>query len=114
MSDRVRDKKTHHETDVPSTIAFFKISNDVIDSLGELEGDLIYVVPATLLSNVKFTVQDVETLPQTITYKETDREEMIAVGTKIEGVVESKSIVIAEKLWGAWFLTRVLRVGGNV
>ena len=112
MTVRVRDKKKLLETDGPRSIAIFKLP-EIIDeeNYEELTADKIYVYKATLLSNVKFTVLDVETKPQTITFDATTIEEDLAGGQKI---AKSKSIVIGERIMGQWYILRDLKVGGDV
>ncbi|QDV50865.1 hypothetical protein Enr17x_29100 [Gimesia fumaroli] len=113
MNDvRIRPKKTNYETDSPHSIDFFQLP-EIIDeeNYDELTADKIYVYKATLLSNVKFTVQDVETKPQAVTFDTTTREIDLAGGQKI---ANSKAIVIGERIGKQWYIARELKVGGEV
>lgn len=106
MSDlRIRPKKTLYQNDEPRTLAFFKLAafNDSQDDLDSK----IWVVTGTLLSNVTFELDDPMNSGQLISYTETETKEKLA-GTKT--ISTSESIVIAEYLFGTWFIIKELVV----
>lgn len=101
-----REKKTHYETDPQRTIEMFKLP-ELDEGSAELPDGEIYVYNATLLSNVKFDLDNVMTQPSLVSYVETETSLKLAGGPTI---ASSEAIVIAEYIHGAWFVTKELVV----
>lgn len=106
MNDRIRPKKTIYETDGPSTIEFFKL-NAFDDMQDDLSDGNVWVYEATLLSNVKFELDDPFTRGQLVSYVETETTVKLAGGQAINS---STAIVIGELLHAGWYITRELVV----
>lgn len=102
---RIRSKSSHYQNDEARTLEFFKlVAFD--DSQEDLNGK-IWVYTATLLSNVKFELNDPMNSGQLLSYVETDKQLKIAGSSEIN---TSKAIVIAEFLSGGWFIIKELVV----
>ncbi|QDT26787.1 hypothetical protein Enr10x_20970 [Gimesia panareensis] len=106
---RIRPKKMNYETDPIRTIEIFKVpSIDTTIEIPDWPDGYIKIYTGTLLSNVKFELDDPMNNGQLVSYEETNITKKLC-GSQFANERYTR-LVIAERLLASWYILRDLVV----